>query len=202
MPGATPPALSALLANRRRILVTGGSGFIGGSVVRRLLSESDAQVFNLDKMGYASDLSSVEALPQAAEGHTLLRVDLTDAAATAEAVRQADPDLVIHLAAESHVDRSIEGPAAYCSTSSPDCVYIDSNVTASFHLLQAVRSHWEALRAERADGFRFHHISTDEVFGSLGAMGRFSETTAYDPRSPYSASKAASDHLVNAWHHT
>ena len=189
---AAPPDLSTLLSSRRRILVTGGAGFIGGAVVRRLLAESDAQVFNLDKMGYASDLSSIEALPQAAERQSLLRVDLTDAAATAEAVRQADPDLVMHLAAESHVDRSIEGPAAF----------IDSNVTGTFHLLQAVRAHWEALPAERADGFRLHHISTDEVFGSLGPTGRFSETTPYDPRSPYSASKAASDHLVRAWHHT
>jgi dTDP-glucose 4,6-dehydratase len=192
MSEATPPNVQALLAGRRRILVTGGAGFIGGAVVRRLLAESDAQVFNLDKIGYASDLTSLKALPQAAERHTLLRVDLTDAAATAEAVRQADPDLVMHLAAESHVDRSIEGPAAF----------IDSNVTGTFHLLQAVRAHWEALPSERRDPFRLHHISTDEVFGSLGATGRFSETTPYDPRSPYSASKAASDHLVNAWHHT
>ena len=192
MPEATPPDVSALLANRRRILVTGGAGFIGGAVVRRLLAESDAEVFNLDKMGYASDLSSIGALSQAAERHTLLRVDLTDAAATAEAVRQADPDLVMHLAAESHVDRSIEGPAAF----------IDSNVTGTFHLLQAVRAHWEALPAERADGILFHHITTDEVFGSLGQTGGFSETTPYNPRSPYSASKAACDHRVNAWHHT
>ena len=186
------PSAAELLAGRRRILVTGGAGFIGGAMVRRLLADSDAQVFNLDKMGYASDLTSIEALPQAAERHTLLRVDLTDAVATAEAVRQADPDLVLHLAAESHVDRSIDGPAAF----------IDSNVSGTFHLLQAVRAHWEGLPAARRDGFRFHHISTDEVFGSLGATGRFSETTPYDPRSPYSASKAASDHLVNAWHHT
>ena len=186
------PSLQDLLGGRRRILVTGGAGFIGGAVVRRLLAESDAQVFNLDKMGYASDLTSIEMLPQAAERHRLLQVDLTDAEATATAVQQADPDLVMHLAAESHVDRSIEGPAAF----------IDSNVSGTFHLLQAVRAHWEQLPAERRDQFRFHHISTDEVFGSLGATGRFSETTPYDPRSPYSASKAASDHLVNAWHHT
>jgi NAD(P)-dependent dehydrogenase (short-subunit alcohol dehydrogenase family) len=192
VPPVSPPNVSALLAGRRRILVTGGAGFIGGAVVRRLLQESDALVFNLDKMGYASDLTSIEPLPEAAERHTLLRVDLTNAEATAAAVRQADPDLVMHLAAESHVDRSIEGPGAF----------IASNVTGTFHLLQAVRAHWEQLPAERQATFRFHHISTDEVFGSLGETGRFSETTPYDPRSPYSASKAASDHLVNAWYHT
>lgn len=192
MPEITPPDVSALLAGRRRILVTGGAGFIGGAVVRRLLEESEALVFNLDKMGYASDLTSIEALPQAVERHTLLRVDLATAEATAAAVRQADPDLVLHLAAESHVDRSIQGPGAF----------IESNVSGTFNLLQAVRAHWEQLPTERQATFRFHHISTDEVFGSLGETGRFSETTPYDPRSPYSASKAASDHLVNAWHHT
>jgi dTDP-glucose 4,6-dehydratase len=196
------PSLATLLAGRRRILVTGGAGFIGGAVVRRLLQESDALVFNLDKCGYASDLTSIEQVlgelgtrAMGADGqcrHTLLRLDLTDAEATAAAVRQADPDLVMHLAAESHVDRSIEGPAAF----------IDSNVSGTFQLLQAVRAHWQQLSAERQAAFRFHHISTDEVFGSLGDTGRFSETTPYDPRSPYSASKAASDHLVNAWHHT
>jgi len=203
---STAPAPSStaaeLLGPRQRVLVTGGAGFIGGAVVRRLLADSQALVFNLDKCGYASDLTSVERLlsqlgtagltPEGDPRHRLLQVDLCDAQATAEAVRAADPDLVLHLAAESHVDRSIDGPAAF----------LESNVSGTFHLLQAVRAHWEQLPAERRAPFRFHHISTDEVFGSLGATGRFSETTAYDPRSPYSASKAASDHLVNAWHHT
>ncbi len=175
-----------------RVLVTGGAGFIGGAVVRRLLTGTEAQIYNLDKLGYASDLTGIAALPQAAERHALLQVDLKDSEATAAAMRQADPDLVLHLAAESHVDRSIEGPGAF----------IASNVNGTFHLLQAVRAHWEQLPQERQAGFRFHHISTDEVFGSLGPTGRFSETSAYDPHSPYSASKAASDHLVNAWHHT
>lgn len=176
----------------KRVLVTGGAGFIGGALVRRLLAESTALVFNLDKVGYASDLTGIERLGEAAKRHQLLQVDLADGEATAAAVRQADPDLVMHLAAESHVDRSIAGPAAF----------IESNVLGTFQLLQAVRSHWEGLPEERRQHFRFHHISTDEVFGSLGETGRFSETTAYDPRSPYSASKAASDHLVSAWHHT
>ena len=181
----------------QRILVTGGAGFIGGAVVRRLLSQSQALVFNLDKVGYASDCSGIEATLQglgsaASERYRFMRVDLADGEATAAALREADPDLVMHLAAESHVDRSIDGPDAFLS----------SNVNGTFSLLEAVRAHWCALPQERQQGFRLHHISTDEVFGSLGAMGRFSETTPYDPRSPYSATKAASDHLVMAWHHT
>ena len=166
-------------------------------MVRRLLRDTDVQVFNLGKCGYASDCTSIEAvlkdLGAAAEGrYQRLRLDLADEQATAAAVRQADPDLVLQLAAESHVYRSIDGPGAFLS----------SNVIGTFSLLQAVRAHWEALPEERRERFRFQHISTDEVFGSLGPTGRFSESTAYDPRSPYSASKAASDHLVNAWLHT
>ncbi len=179
---------SLLPSGIQRVLITGGGGFIGSAVVRRVLADSSAEVFNLDKLGYASDLTSIGSDPH----HRLLQVDLVDAAATAEAVRIADPDLVMHLAAESHVDRSIEGPGAF----------LESNVSGTFNLLQAVRAHWDGLPQERQERFRFHHISTDEVFGSLGPTGRFSETTAYDPRSPYSASKAASDHLVRAWHHT
>jgi dTDP-glucose 4,6-dehydratase len=193
--------LPVLLSGRRRILVTGGAGFIGGALVRRLLQDSAAMVFNLDKMGYASDLlgihNTLAGLGAAAEGpegprHRLLKVELSDGEAVAAAVREADPDLVLHLAAESHVDRSIDDPGAF----------LISNVMGTYQLLQAVRAHWQGLPAERRERFRFHHISTDEVFGSLGATGRFSETTPYDPRSPYSASKAGSDHLVQAWHHT
>ena len=182
---------------KSRILVTGGAGFIGGAVVRRLLRETEAIIFNLDKCGYASDLTSIDGviheLGASSHGrHQLLKVDLANPDATDQAVREANPDLVLHLAAESHVDRSIDGPGAF----------LESNVLGTFNLLQSVRTHWEQLGGERRDRFRFHHISTDEVFGSLGATGRFSESTPYDPRSPYSASKAASDHLVNAWHHT
>ena len=158
-----------------RVLVTGGAGFIGGAVVRRLLAETTATIFNLDKCGYASDLTGIERVlfelgsaaqtPQGESRHQLLRVDLVNAEATADAVRQGDPDLVLHLAAESHVDRSIDGPAAF----------IESNVNGTFHLLQAVRALWEGLPSERQQRFRLHHISTDEVFGSLGATGRFSK---------------------------
>ena len=166
----TPTMLTAaeLLGSRKRVLVTGGAGFIGGAVVRRLLNESEAIVFNLDKMGYASDLTSIEEVLSGLGGgaeqrQVLQKVDLADAKAVQEAVRVADPDLVMHLAAESHVDRSIAGPG----------VFLESNITGTYNLLQAIRWHVEQLSEERSAEFRMHHISTDEVFGSLGPEGRF-----------------------------
>ncbi len=178
-------------------MVTGGAGFIGGTLIRKLLVETDATVFNLDKLGYASDLTSINLIlnqlgSEGSDRYKLLSVDLFDKQQTHEAIAASNPDLVLHLAAESHVDRSIESPEAF----------VNSNVIGTFNLLQAVLKHWQALPKERQNKFRFHHISTDEVFGSLGEQGFFSEKSAYDPRSPYSASKAASDHLVHAWHHT
>lgn len=174
-----------------RILVTGGAGFIGSALVRHLIAATPHEVLTLDKLTYAGTLTSlrdVEADPR----HRFVQADICDRAAVAEAFAGFDPDVVMHLAAESHVDRSIDGPAAF----------IETNVNGTFAMLEAATAHWRALRDDRRASFRFHHISTDEVFGSLGPEGAFSETTPYDPRSPYSASKAASDHLVRAWHHT
>jgi dTDP-glucose 4,6-dehydratase len=175
-----------------RLLLTGGCGFIGSAVVRRLVRATDHSVVNVDKLTYAA---SEEALEEARRHnrHTLIRADIADAAAMREVFATHQPDAVMHLAAESHVDRSIDGPG----------VFIQTNVVGTFVLLQAAREYWEGLPADRKAAFRFHHISTDEVFGALGHDDPpFTETTAYDPRSPYSASKAASDHLVRAWHHT
>jgi dTDP-glucose 4,6-dehydratase len=174
-----------------RILVTGGAGFIGSALVRHLVAATAHEVLTLDKLTYAGTLTSlrdVEANPR----HRFVQADICDRAALAKAFSSFDPDVVMHLAAESHVDRSIDGPAAF----------IETNVNGTFAMLEAATAHWRGLPLERRAAFRFHHISTDEVFGSLGPDGAFSETTPYDPRSPYSASKAASDHLVRAWHHT
>ncbi len=166
-----------------KLLVTGGCGFIGSAVVRLALAEGH-DVVNVDKLTYAASETNI---PNPGPAYTLEKVDICDAPAIADVFTRHDPDIVMHLAAESHVDRSIDGPGAF----------IETNITGTFTLLQAARTHHE----KRPD-LRFHHISTDEVYGSLGADGKFTETTAYDPRSPYSASKAASDHLVRAWGET
>jgi dTDP-glucose 4,6-dehydratase len=171
-----------------KLLVTGGAGFIGSAVVRQAIARGH-QVVNLDALTYAACLGNVAPVADH-PAYAFVRADIRDRAALDRAFADHAPDAVMHLAAESHVDRSIDGPAAF----------IDTNVTGTYTLLEAARAFWTA--RGRPDGFRFHHISTDEVFGSLGPTGRFTEDTPYDPRSPYSASKAASDHLVRAWHET
>ena len=184
-----------LLGDRKRILVTGGGGFIGGAVIRRLLKESSATVFNLDKMGYASDLSSIDEVFKKgvnSDRYKLFKVDLIDAEKTNQVITQTKPDLIMHLAAESHVDRSINGPRDF----------IDSNIIGTYNILEATRKYYEKLSNEKRKNFRLLHISTDEVFGSITGKGLFSEKSPYKPRSPYSASKAASDHLIQAWHNT
>jgi dTDP-glucose 4,6-dehydratase len=175
-----------------KLLLTGGCGFIGSAVSRYLLRRTDHAVINVDKMTYAA---SEDALEEARghPRHLLVRADIADAAAMREVFATHRPDAVMHLAAESHVDRSIDGPATF----------IETNVVGTFTLLEAARQHWAALGPAARAAFRFHHVSTDEVFGALGpADPPFTEETAYDPRSPYSATKAASDHLARAWMHT
>ena len=182
---------------QKRILITGGSGFIGGALIRKLLKETNHIIFNLDKMGYASDLTSIkntlkEMDQRRTKDFSNLQVDLSNKHDTNKALENADPDIVFHLAAESHVDRSINNPS----------IFIDSNIVGTFNLLESCRSHFVNLENYRKKFFKFLHISTDEVFGSLGSTGYFSENSPYSPKSPYSASKAASDHLVKSWHNT
>ncbi len=175
-----------------KVLLTGGCGFIGSAVVRHLLRTTDHMVANVDKMTYAASEDALEE-GRGHTRHTLIKADICDAAAMRAVFEAHDPDAVMHLAAESHVDRSIDGPSDFVQT----------NVTGTFTLLEAARRHHAGLPAERKAAFRFHHISTDEVFGALSADAPpFREDTPYDPRSPYSATKAASDHLVRAWFHT
>lgn len=170
------------------ILVTGGAGFIGSAVVRYLLNATEARVVNFDKLTYASNPAALAPFADHPR-YRFVRGCITDGIAVDEALKSFRPDAIMHLAAESHVDRTIDGPA--------QCV--ETNIVGTFVLLESVRSY---LRSRGNDPFRFHHISTDEVFGTLGPEGRFRETSPYGPRSPYSASKAASDHLVRAWHAT
>jgi dTDP-glucose 4,6-dehydratase len=171
-----------------KLLVTGGAGFIGSAVVRRAIRDGH-QVVNLDALTYAACLENVAEVAES-PAYSFVQADIRDRAALDRVFSKHLPDAVMHLAAESHVDRSIDGPGTF----------IETNIDGTYMLLEAARAHWVA--RGRPEDFRFHHISTDEVYGSLGPTGQFTEETPYDPRSPYSASKAASDHLVRAWHET
>ncbi|MAM00610.1 dTDP-glucose 4,6-dehydratase [Hydrocarboniclastica marina] len=175
-----------------KLLVTGGAGFIGSALIRSIIEHTGDEVVNLDKLTYAGNL---EALAEVSENprYAFEQVDICDRAGVDRVLAEHQPDVIMHLAAESHVDRSIDGPAAF----------IETNITGTYTLLEAARAFWTSLEDTRKSTFRFHHISTDEVYGDLGETGNlFAETTPYAPSSPYSASKACSDHLVRAWYRT
>lgn len=172
-------------------IVTGGAGFIGSAVVRMIINASEDTVVNVDKLTYAGNLDSLQSVVDNARYH-FVQADICDASAMAEVFARFKPDAIMHLAAESHVDRSIDGPGEF----------IQTNIVGTYTLLEVARDYWSGLSGDKKDEFRFHHVSTDEVYGSLGDDGLFLETTPYDPSSPYSASKASSDHLVRSWHRT
>lgn len=175
-----------------RILVTGGAGFIGSALIRHLIQNTEHEVLNLDKLTYAGNLESLTPVDDNPR-YRFVQGDIGDSACVAAILAEFQPDAIMHLAAESHVDRSIDGPAAF----------IQTNIVGTYSLLESTRAYWLGLSAERRAAFRFHHISTDEVYGDLhGVDDLFTETTPYAPSSPYSASKAASDHLVRAWQRT
>lgn len=174
---------------KKTLFVTGGAGFIGSAVIRYLLSETEHSVVNVDCLTYAGNLDSLKSVSDSTR-YQFEKVDIRDSDALNRLFEQYKPDGVMHLAAESHVDRSIDGPAEF----------IQTNIIGTYNLLESSRKYWLTLQDK--SGFKFHHISTDEVYGSLGETGLFTEETAYQPNSPYSASKASSDHLVRAWHHT
>src|SRR5690606_14964690 len=175
-----------------KILVTGGAGFIGSAVIRHIINETTDEVINLDKLTYAGNLESLESVANNARYH-FEQVDICDRTSVDRVLREYRPDLIMHLAAESHVDRSITGPAAF----------IETNIVGTYTFLEAARAYWQTLDTSAQQCFRFHHISTDEVYGDLhGTDDLFRETTPYEPSSPYSASKASSDHLVRAWYRT
>lgn len=174
-----------------KILITGGAGFIGSAVIRYIIQHTDHLVCNVDKLTYAGNLESLTEI-ESSPDYQFEQIDICDQAAIARKINEFQPDGIMHLAAESHVDRSIDGPDEF----------IQTNIIGTYILLNEAYRYWQGLSQDKKQVFRFHHISTDEVYGSLGPEGLFTEETAYDPRSPYSASKAASDHLVRAWYHT
>ena len=174
-----------------RIIVTGGAGFIGSAVCRDLIARGGIDVLNIDKLTYAGNLASLKSI-EASPHYRFVQADVADLDAMTNVFQSFEPDCVMHLAAESHVDRSITGAKDF----------IETNITGTFVMLEAARGYWAKLDGARKDAFRFLHVSTDEVYGSLGADGLFVETTPYDPSSPYSASKAAADHLASAWQRT
>jgi dTDP-glucose 4,6-dehydratase len=175
-----------------KILVTGGAGFIGSAVIRYIINNTQDSIINVDKLTYAGNLNSIAKVSDNPR-YALEKVDICDFNAITDVFVKHQPDAVMHLAAESHVDRSIDGPATF----------IQTNIVGTYNLLEVARKYWQALNSERKTGFRFHHISTDEVYGDLhGSDDLFCETTPYAPSSPYSATKASSDHLVRAWHRT
>ena len=174
-----------------RLLVTGGAGFIGSALIRHILTQTAHQVLNVDKLTYAANLRNL-ALVLPNDRYRFARADICDGAEMARLLADFSPDAIMHLAAESHVDRSIDGAG----------IFIQTNVVGTFRLLEVALDHYNRLAPERRRQFRFHHVSTDEVYGSLGMDGKFTEDSPYAPNSPYAASKASSDMLVRAWHHT
>ena len=175
----------------KTVFLTGGAGFIGSALVRHLINDTDVSVVNIDKLTYAGSLHSLGGADKS-ERHSFHQEDIANADAMSKLVEQYQPDCIMHLAAESHVDRSIDGPGEF----------IQTNIVGTYNLLQIAREYYESLQGDKRANFKFHHISTDEVYGSLGDTGLFTETTRYKPNSPYSASKASSDHLVRAWNKT
>ena len=173
------------------IFITGGAGFIGSALIRLLIAQGKWHIVNIDKLTYAGNLESLASVADHPH-YRFAQIDICNRAALDQLFAEYSPSGVIHLAAESHVDRSIHGPGDF----------IQTNINGTFTLLEAARAYWLNLTGTAKDKFRFHHVSTDEVFGSLGDTGLFTEENSYQPNSPYSASKAASDHLVRAWHHT
>jgi dTDP-glucose 4,6-dehydratase len=174
-----------------KIIVTGGAGFIGSAVIRQYLNDTEHEVINLDALTYAGNLESLADVDQSPK-YTFEHVNICDIKEVERVFKQHQPDAVMHLAAESHVDRSIDGPADF----------IQTNIVGTYNLLDVAKKYWNGLSGEKKQRFRFHHVSTDEVYGDLDETGYFTEDTCYQPSSPYSASKASSDHLVRAWHRT